>query len=266
MTISRTGTHCPYCALQCGQWVDGAGNVDARNFRAGDGGGLCQKGWTAGALLAHPERLTTPLLRTDRSGPFAEVTWDTALRHVADTLRALRAEHGPDSVAIFGAGGLTNEKSYLLGKFARVALGTSQIDYNAFGVDRGMPFPITDLDDAEVIVLAGANPAETMPPLMGHLGDARLIVIDPRRTPTADRAVAAGGLHLAPLPGTDLALALGMLHVAVVDGHVDADYLAHRTTGFADVWRIVQRWWPARAERVCGVADWAARTQPSDQA
>jgi assimilatory nitrate reductase catalytic subunit len=268
---TRAATHCPYCALQCGQWVDRAGVVDSRAIDDQQGptnrGGLCQKGWTAGALLTHPERLTTPLLRTSRSAEPAPVGWDVALGHVADRLRALRAEHGPDSVAVFGAGGLTNEKAYLLGKFARVALGTSQIDYNgrfcmssaaaagnrAFGVDRGLPFPVTDLDDAEVVVLAGANIAETMPPLMGHLTGSRLVVVDPRRTPTAERAIASGGLHLQPVPGTDLVLALGMLHAAVVDGHLDTDYLAERTTGFDDAWRVAMRWWPERAERVCGV-------------
>lgn len=252
---SRTATHCPYCALQCGQWVDPAGRVDAR------GGGMCQKGWTSGELLTHPERLTTPLLHGE------PVSWETALGFIGERLRALRAEHGPDSVAVFGAGGLTNEKAYLLGKFARVALGTSQIDYNgrfcmssaaaagnrAFGIDRGLPFPISDLDDAEVVLLAGANVAETMPPLMGRLSSARLVVVDPRRTPTADRALLSGGLHLQPVPGTDLVLALGMLHAAVADGHLDAAYLAERTSGFDEAWRVAAQWWPERAERVCGV-------------
>jgi assimilatory nitrate reductase catalytic subunit len=263
---TRVATHCPYCALQCGQWVGAGGEVDGREFPT-NRGGLCQKGWTSGSLLGHPERLTSPLLRTSRSEPLAPTGWDAALGHVVDRIRALQAEHGPDAVAVFGAGGLTNEKAYLLGKFARVALGTSQIDYNgrfcmssaaaagnrAFGIDRGMPFPVTDLDDAEVVLLAGANVAETMPPLMGHLTGARLVVIDPRRTPTAERALASGGLHLQPVPGTDLVLALGMLHIAVVEGHLDVDYLAERTTGFDDAWRVAAQWWPERAERVCGV-------------
>ena len=261
------GTHCPYCALQCGMTVDAAGTVAPREFPT-NRGGLCQKGWTAGSLLAHPERLTSPLVGG------VPTAWADALGHVADRLRALRAEHGPDSVAVFGGGGLTNEKSYLLGKFARVALGTSQIDYNgrfcmssaaaagnrAFGVDRGMPFPVTDLDDAEVVVLAGANVAETMPPLMGHLTRARLVVVDPRRTPTAERALASGGLHLQPVPGTDLVLALGLLHAAVADGHVDQSYLSARTSGFDEAWRLAANWWPERAERVCGVAASDMRT------
>jgi assimilatory nitrate reductase catalytic subunit len=225
-------------------------------------GGLCQKGWTAAELLVHPERVTTPLLRGE------PVAWDRALDHVADRLTRLRTEHGPDSVAVFGGGGLTNEKAYLLGKFARIGLRTSQVDYNgrfcmssaaaagarAFGVDRGLPFPVTDLDDAQVVLLAGANVAETMPPLLSHLRDARLVVIDPRHSATARAAAQSGGLHLRPAPGTDLALALGMLHAAVTEGHLDRDYVDRRTVGFDAAWRVAANWWPERAERVTGVA------------
>src|SRR5687767_6663979 len=236
------------------------GKVSPREFPT-NRGGLCQKGWTSAELLTSPHRLTTPLVRRD--GELREATWDEALDLVAAKLADLRATHGPDSVGVFGGGGLTNEKSYALGKFARVALRTSQIDYNgrfcmssaaaagnkAFGADRGMPFPVTDLDEADAILLVGGNPAETMPPFMQHLR-AGLIVADPRRTATAEKAT----LHLRPAPGTDLALALGILHAAVSDGHVDHKYIADRTTGFDEMWRIAASWWPERAERVTGVS------------
>nr|WP_209624659.1 molybdopterin oxidoreductase family protein [Saccharothrix coeruleofusca] len=236
------------------------GKVSPREFPT-NRGGLCQKGWTAAELLTSPARLTTPLVRRD--GELRPATWDEALDVVADGLRRLRAEHGPDAVGVFGGGGLTNEKSYLLGKFARVALGTSQIDYNgrfcmssaaaagnrAFGLDRGMPFPVTDLDGAGAVLLVGGNPAETMPPFVQHLRGAELIVVDPRRTATAELAT----LHLQPAPGTDLALALGLLHVAVADGYLDEDYRRERTTGFDAAWRIAASWWPERVERVTGV-------------
>ncbi|MGW6449935.1 molybdopterin oxidoreductase family protein [Lentzea sp. NPDC055074] len=253
-------THCPYCALQCGMTVGPDSEVRPREFPT-NRGGLCQKGWTSASLLAS-SRLTTPLLRRS-DGSLQPSTWEEALEFVAQRIRALQGETGPDSVAVFGGGGLTNEKAYLLGKFARVALGTSQIDYNgrfcmsaaaaagnlAFGVDRGMPFPVTDLDTADVVLLAGSNVHETMPPFPQHLSTADVIVVDPRRTATAESAA----LHLAPRPGTDLALALGMLHAALVDGHVDEDYVRSRTTGFADAWRLAAQWWPERAERVTGV-------------
>ncbi|MCX4779730.1 molybdopterin oxidoreductase family protein [Streptomyces sp. NBC_01264] len=263
--MAEVRTHCPYCALQCGTVLGGgAGRTTVRpdgEFPVNQGG-LCQKGWTAPALLGAPDRLTSPLVR-GADGRLAPSTWEAALDTIAARLRDIRDEHGPDAVGVFGGGGLTNEKAYQLGKFARVALGTSQIDYNgrfcmssaaaagttAFGLDRGLPFPVTDLGGAEVILLAGANPAETMPPLMRHLNKARLIVIDPRRTPTAE----AAALHLQPAPGTDLALALGLLHLAVVGGHADQPFLDKRTTGFDAAWRRAAAWWPERVERVTGV-------------
>jgi assimilatory nitrate reductase catalytic subunit len=235
--------------------------VEPRDFPV-NAGGLCQKGWTSGDLLSSGRRLTTPLVR--RGGELRPASWDEALDVVAGKLRELRREHGPDSVAVFGGGGLTNEKAYQLGKFARVALGTSQIDYNgrfcmssaaaaglqAFGADRGLPFPVTDLGGADVVLLAGANPAETMPPFVQHLRGADLIVVDPRRTPTAELA----GLHLAPAPGTDLALAWGILHAVVAEGHLDKSFVDLRTAGFDEMWRIAAAWWPERAERVTGVS------------
>ncbi|MCX4696561.1 molybdopterin oxidoreductase family protein [Streptomyces sp. NBC_01408] len=269
----QVATHCPYCALQCGTRLSAvpgpaggppahAATVEPDPDFPVNRGGLCQKGWTAPALLGTPDRLRTPLVR-DASGTLRPTGWDTALDTVAASLARLRAEHGPDAVGVFGGGGLTNEKAYLLGKFARVALGTSQIDYNgrfcmssaaaagnaAFGLDRGLPFPVTDLGSADTVLLAGANPAETMPPLMRHLTAARLIVIDPRRTPTAERAA----LHLQPRPGTDLALALGLFHILVVEGHTDRAYVDRRTDGFDAAWKRAASWWPERVEKVTGV-------------
>ncbi|CAM5723644.1 molybdopterin oxidoreductase family protein [Streptomyces fumanus] len=261
-----TATHCPYCALQCGTRLSGVrGAVEVRpdpDFPV-NRGGLCQKGWTAPDVLGVPDRLATPLVR-GADGRLAAAGWDEALDLVARRLREIRAAHGPDALAVFGGGGLTNEKAYTLGKFARLALGTSQIDYNgrfcmasaaaaqiaAFGVDRGLPFPVTDLGGADVVLLAGANPAETMPPLLRHLDRPDLIVADPRRTRTAERAA----LHLQPTPGTDLALALGLLHIAVTEGLVDKAYVDERTTGFDAAWARAVAWWPERVEAVTGVA------------
>ena len=158
--IGQAGaTHCPYCALQCGMNVsrdeDGRWAVSPRDFPVNKGG-LCRKGWSAAELLHAPDRLTAPLIRDRKGGPFREASWDEALDLVAGRLTAIKAENGPDAVGVFGGGGLTNEKAYTLGKFARVALGTANIDYNgrfcmasaaaaglrAFGIDRGLPFPL----------------------------------------------------------------------------------------------------------------------------
>ncbi|MBY0461486.1 MAG: molybdopterin-dependent oxidoreductase, partial [Gemmataceae bacterium] len=109
-------THCPYCAFQCGilmgedlggglPRVSGDPNFPVNN------GQLCVKGWTAAALLDHPQRIKTPMLRTTR-GEWREAGWDEALDFVADKLRAVRQAHGPDANGVFGSGALTNEKAY----------------------------------------------------------------------------------------------------------------------------------------------------------
>ncbi len=268
--MTATATHCPYCALQCGMVLrpgDSGVEITPREFPT-NRGGLCQKGWTSAELLASPHRLTTPLMRDGRDAPLRPVTWDAALDRIATEFRRAQAARGADAVGVFGGGGLTNEKAYQLGRFARVALRTSAIDYNgrfcmssaaaagirAFGVDRGLPFPLPDLALAGTILLVGSNAAETMPPFTRGLtaqreNGGRLIVVDPRQTPTARRAT----LHLQPTPGTDLALANGLLHLVVAGGHVDEDYVAARTTGFDEVRRVVASYWPERVERITGV-------------
>jgi assimilatory nitrate reductase catalytic subunit len=265
-----TETHCPYCAMQCGMTLvpaDGAWSVAARDFPTNKGG-LCRKGWTSAELLAVPDRLTTPLMRAAKGAPLLPVSWDAALTRIVSTIREIQMAHGRDAVGVFGGGGLTNEKAYLLGKFARVALRTANIDYNgrfcmasaaaagikAFGMDRGMPFPLADIPQAEAVFLAGANPAATMPPIMQYFeaqqkNGGKLIVSDPRRTMTARSA----DLHLQLTPGTDGALANGLLHVAIKDGLIDRDFIEARTTGFESVRRVVASYWPDRVERITGV-------------
>ena len=267
-----TDTHCPYCSLQCGMTLARQGRrleVQARPDFPVNEGALCRKGWTATGLRGSRERLTSPLVRDRATGEWRAVDWDEALDLVADRLAALRDEHGPDANAVFGGGGLTNEKAYQLGKLARVALRTRMIDYNgrwcmssaasannqAFGVDRGLPFPLADVEQADVVVLVGSNLAETMPPAARHLDRLRergghVVVIDPRQTSTADRA----DLFVQPVPGTDLPLALGLLHLVDAAGAVDEEYVEQRTQGFEEVRRAAAAWWPERVERVTGVS------------
>ena len=267
-------THCPYCALQCGMTLtpspEGV-SVAPRDFPT-NRGGLCQKGWTSAEVLTAADRITTPLVR-GASGELEPATWDEALEYVATRVQVIQAESGHDAVGVFGGGGLTNEKAYQLGKFARIGLGTRHIDYNgrfcmssaaaagnrAFGVDRGLPFPLADLGGAGAVLLLGSNVADTMPPLVQHLAGVRerggLVVVDPRHSATAALTDDGGGLHLQPLPGTDQTLLLGLLHIVVADGLTDEDYLAARTTGWDDVRRSVALWWPDRVARVTGVPE-----------
>ncbi|MFJ6415656.1 molybdopterin oxidoreductase family protein [Paeniglutamicibacter sp. NPDC091659] len=270
-----TDTHCPYCALQCGIALEPTPyaaepvKLSGRNFET-NGGALCRKGYSAARLLRHAERLDTPLLRRPDGG-FAPIGWDEALDLVAERAAGIRAEHGADAVAVFGAGGLTNEKAYQLGKFARLALGTSRIDYNgrfcmssaatagnrAFGLDRGLPFPLADLDGASMILMLGSNVADTMPPFVRHLQGARtsggLVVVDPRRSATAELCANGAGWHLQPTPASDLQLLLGLAHVLLTESLVDHEYLARRTNGLGALRSSLAQWWPERVESVTGV-------------
>ncbi len=270
--VSITATHCPYCALQCGMNLvveNGSSRVEARDFPTNKGG-LCQKGWTAADLLHHPERLTRPLLRERKDAALRPASWDEAFDHIVARVRELQKRRGTNALGVFGGGGLINEKAYALGKFARVALKTSQIDYNgrfcmssaaaasieALGMDRGLPFPLEDIPHAQTILLVGSNVAETMPPVMQYFQAQRknggaVIVADPRLTPTA----AAATLHLQITPGTDAALGNGLLNIAVKERYIDPLFIAQRTSGFEEVKRAVASYWPARVERITGIPE-----------
>ena len=216
-----TPTHCPYCALQCAQTLHrGAGCRAARcaSRRATSrptGAGCARRG---GARRRCSARRTGSRRRSSvRGGRLEPATWDEALDLVHARLTGIQREHGREAVAVFGGGGLTNEKAYTLGKFARVVLGTPFIDYNGrfcmssaaaganrtLGVDRGLTFPLADLGGADAVLVVGSNPAATMPPLVQHLAGARahggLVVVDPRRSATAAATEDGGGI--APRPG-----------------------------------------------------------------
>ncbi|MFJ8908430.1 molybdopterin oxidoreductase family protein [Streptomyces sp. NPDC102351] len=272
MRNTVTSTHCPYCALQCGMNLAPA--ADGRTVEVGERadfpvnrGALCGKGRTAPAVLSSAVRLTSPLVRS-AAGTLEPASWEEALDWVAEGVGGARAAHGADAVGVFGGGGLTNEKAYSLGKFARVVLGTSQIDYNgrfcmssaaaagsrAFGLDRGLPFPLEDIPRTGCVILVGSNPAETMPPALRYFTELKesggtLIVVDPRRTRTAEHA----DLHLAPRPGTDLALALGLLHLVVAEGRTDEEYIRERTAGWEEARAAAMAHWPEYVERITGV-------------
>ncbi|MFI1047428.1 molybdopterin oxidoreductase family protein [Streptomyces griseoruber] len=271
MRTTSTPTHCPYCALQCGMALSplptgGVEVVERPDFPV-NRGALCGKGRTAPAVLAPGVRLTSPLVRSGDA--LVPASWEEALDRIARELTRVRSTYGADALGVFGGGGLTNEKAYALGKFARVVLGTSQIDYNgrfcmssaaaggikAFGLDRGLPFPMEDIPRTGCVILVGSNLAETMPPSLRFFHELRenggtLIVVDPRRTRTAEQA----DLHLAPRPGTDLALALGLLHLVVAEGRVDEEYVAARTTGWEDARAAAMAHWPEYVERITGVS------------
>src|ERR1700739_2013456 len=270
---SAVNTHCPYCSLQCGITLDVSPEgvlLTAQESFPTNRGGLCAKGWSAADLLTHRQRLTRPLIRDSRDVPLRPATWDEALDRIVTTIQRVQERQGRDAVGCCGGGGRTNEKAYQQGKSPRGPLRPSAVAYNgrfcmssaaaastrSFGIDRGMPFPLADVAEADVVLMVGSNLADTAPPAMqfleaGRPQGAKHIVVDPRRTATAKTA----DLHLQPVPGTDLALANGMLNVAVREGLIDTDYIAERTTGFEAVLRAGRLYWPDRVERITGIPE-----------
>ncbi|MDB5328581.1 MAG: Assimilatory nitrate reductase large subunit [Phycisphaerales bacterium] len=271
-TLPRTAvrTHCPYCAFQCGMLVtpvDGKLQIAADPDFPVNRGQMCIKGFNSGDLLTSPDRLLQPLKKNDRGG-FDDVTWDAALDEIAERIEFIQRHNGRDAIGVFGSGALTNEKAYTLGKFARVALRTANIDYNgrycmasaaagqnaSFGLDRGMPFPVADIAETKCCVLWGSNLADTLPPIMQYFHELKangglLVVIDPRLTETARLA----DVHIQPVPGADLLLANGLLHLAIEEDLIDLQYIAERTSGWDAVRSVTLRYHPAYVERATGV-------------
>ncbi|RIH89722.1 Assimilatory nitrate reductase catalytic subunit [Meiothermus luteus] len=263
--ICSIPTHCCFCAMQCAMQLHADGTVKPLPHPI-NGGKLCVLGLTSGELLGHTERLRTPLVR--KGGRLEPTSWEEALEVAVQGFQRIAAEHGRSANAVYGGASLSNEKAYLLGKFARLALQTPHVDYNgrycmsaaaaaqnlAFGLDRGLNRPLADLPQHDVILLVGSNAAECLPMLMPHLqrakeGGTRFIVVDPRRTTTANLAA----LHLAVRPSTDLALANSLLYLLAREQRLDHSFIAERTQGFREALRAVQGCTAAWASEVCGL-------------
>jgi assimilatory nitrate reductase catalytic subunit len=228
-------------------------------------GMLCPKGVKRYLQNEHPDRLMNPLVRTDRG--FREATWDEALSRTVEAIRRIQNQYGRDAFAMLGGASMTNEKAYLIGKFARVALRTANIDYNgrlcmvsagaanrmAFGIDRAAN-PWSDIPLAKALIIAGANIGECFPILTDYVWRARdngakIIVIDPRMTPIARTA----DLFLPVKPGRDSALANGILHVMIERGWVDERFINEHTLGFEEVRDLVRQYTPKVTESITGV-------------
>jgi assimilatory nitrate reductase catalytic subunit len=266
---SLVKTHCCFCGQQCGiqlkvheNQVIGFEPWEEFPFNRGM---LCPKGVKRYLQNNHPDRLLDPLLRSEQG--FRKAAWDEALDFTARKLREIQERYGKDAVAVYGGASLSTEKSYLVGKFARVALGTRHVDYNgrlcmvsaghaykpAFGVDRS-PLPWSDIPKAQVLLIMGANIGDCAPITTDYVWRCRdnggkLIVADPRITPIARNA----DLYLPVRPGTDLALLMGLLHVVLRDGLEDRQFISEHTSGFEAVAEAVQSYNPQKVAEMTGV-------------
>ncbi|MEZ5311707.1 MAG: molybdopterin oxidoreductase family protein [Microthrixaceae bacterium] len=265
-------THCCFCGQQCGiklkvkdEQVVGFEPWYEFPFNQGK---LCPKGVKRYLQGAHPDRLLDPLERDPSAeGGFKVTTWDSALDRVVAEIRRIQAEYGNDSFAILSGVSITNEKSYLMGKFARLGVQTANLDYNgrlcmvsagvankkALGMDRA-PNPWSDIPLADVVFVAGSNVAECSPITTSYIWRARdrgakLIVADPRVTPLARTADVFLGLK----PGTDSALMGTILHVLIENDWLDHDFINAHTVDFDSAAEAVRTYTPEWGSQVCGV-------------
>ncbi|HVW24980.1 MAG TPA: molybdopterin oxidoreductase family protein [Polyangiaceae bacterium] len=265
-------THCCFCGQQCGIKLKVRHNevigFEPREDFPFNRGMLCPKGVKRYLQGSHPDRLVSAL-RRDPSAPggFTPLAYADAIATVAREIGRLQEKYGPSSVAVLSGASLTTEKTYLLGKFARICLKTPFIDYNgrlcmvsagaankkAFGIDRTTS-PWSDMVGTEVIWVAGSNVAECSPITTNYIWQARemgakVIVQDPRITPVARTC----DLYLPVRPGRDAALFAGVLGIMIEKGWIDRDFIERHTSGFDQVAEYCRSWPLARTAEVTGV-------------
>ena len=271
-------THCCFCGQQCGIQLKVKDNAvigfepwEEFPFNRGM---LCPKGVKRYLQGSHPDRLITAV-RRDPANPsgFSPMPYGDAIRYVAAEIDRIQTNYGNNAVGVLGGASLTTEKTYLLGKFARVCLRTKYIDYNgrlcmvsagaankkAFGIDRTTN-PWSDMVGADVIWVAGSNVAECSPITTNYIWQARemgakVIVQDPRITPVARTC----DLFLPVKPGRDAALFAGVLQLMIENSLVDRDFIEQHTVGFEQVADYCKQWPAAKTAEVTGVPERSLR-------
>jgi assimilatory nitrate reductase catalytic subunit len=275
----ETKSTCPYCGVGCGVIIESQADeitgVRGDPDHPANFGRLCTKGstlhLTATRTIAMQTRALYPELRTSRERPRERVDWNTALDTAADRFASVVKNHGPDAVGFYLSGQLLTEDYYVFNKIAKGLVGTNNVDTNSrlcmssavagykqtLGAD-APPACYDDLNHAGTLFITGSNTAFAHPILYRRIEDAkrarpslRTIVVDPRRTETAD----AADLFLQILPGTDVALCHGMLHVMLWEGWLDTAYIAAHTTGFDALKARVRDFTPKEVAQLCGIRE-----------
>jgi formate dehydrogenase (NADP+) alpha subunit len=267
--ISKTKTTCPYCGVGCVLDLHVKDNkiVDVRSDigKNVNQGSLCVKGKFGLDFVSSPKRLTSPLLRK-KDSTFKKVSWDVAIKTVADRLTEVKEKYGPDSIAILSSAKCTNEENFLMSKFARAVIGTNNIDHCArlchastvTGLiptlgSGAMTNSVDDIKDADVAVIIGSNTSEAHPVIGYEIircvleEGLKLIVIDPRNIPITKYA----SMHIRQKPGSDIAVILGFMKVIYENNMHDKKFIEQRTENFD---KIVQTLISKDLEELAGIA------------
>ncbi len=261
---------CGYCSTGCGLRAhlkhNEVINLSADPAYPVNRGMACPKGWEALAPVRAPDRAATPMLR-DASGRLRPASWREATSTFAARFKAIMDEHGPESVAFLSTGQITTEEMFALGALFKFGMGGIHADANtrqcmasahvaykqSFGFD-APPYTYADFEASDVLVFVGANPCITHPIMwervMMNRRNPEIIVIDPRRTETAQAATT----HIALAPKSDLGFFYAIAHVLIREGWVDHAYVAAHVTGYEDFAAHVAAYAPATVAARCGIA------------
>ncbi|MGA1805437.1 molybdopterin-dependent oxidoreductase [Rhizobium sp. HT1-10] len=263
---------CPYCGVGCGIVMEVKGNrvvkVTGDKSHPTNFGRLCTKGTTCGQAIAETGRMNKAHMRPARSQDQIPVSIDKAIHETARRLKSIIDRDGPDAVALYVSGQMSLEAQYLANKLAKGFIRTKHIESNSrlcmasagsgyklsLGSD-GPPGSYQDFEKADLFFVIGANMSDCHPILflrmMGRVKQgARLIVVDPRRNATADKAT----LFMQIKPGTDLALLNGLLHLIVKNGHTDPDFISNLTEGWGQMPDFLAEYSPERVSEITGIA------------
>jgi sulfite reductase (NADPH) flavoprotein alpha-component len=266
-------TVCPYCGVGCGMSLEVSNGKVIKVFgnkqHPANFGRLCTKGSTSAQALRNSGRMESAFVRNLRNEDPRPVAMDAAIKQTARRLRDILDKHGPDSLSLYVSGQMSMEAQYLANKLTKGFIGTNNIESNSrlcmasagsgyklsLGAD-GPPGSYEDMERTDLFFVIGANMADCHPILFLRMMDrvkagAKLIVVDPRRNTTADKA----NLFMQIKPGTDLALLNGLLHLLVKNGHTDPEFIAEFTEGWEVMPSFLEEYTPEYVAETTGIAE-----------
>jgi ferredoxin-nitrate reductase len=277
-------TLCPFCGVGCGLEIvstptpdqdikrDTQGNpvwkVRGDRQHPSSQGMICVKGATVTESIRR-DRLLHPMIRETLDQPFRQASWDEALTLIVDRINTVRSQYGSDALCMYGSGQFVTEDYYIAQKLMKGCLGTNNFDANSrlcmssavsgyvqsLGSD-GPPCCYEDLELTDCAFIVGSNTAECHPIIFNRFAkyhkknpDVKLIVVDPRSTPTAE----AANLHLPIRPGTDIDLLNGIGYLLLKWGDIDAVFIDECTRNFQQYAQLLQSYTPNIVAERCGI-------------
>ncbi|MDQ0193037.1 bifunctional nitrate reductase/sulfite reductase flavoprotein subunit alpha [Paenibacillus wynnii] len=273
MTTKKVKSVCPYCGVGCGIVLEVSDNrvvkVTGDKEHPANFGRLCTKGSSCAEAITESGRMEYAYRRNARGQKPIKVGIDETISETAQRLRAILDKHGPDALSFYVSGQMSLEAQYLINKLAKGYVRTNNIESNSrlcmasagtgyklsLGSD-GPPGSYQDIEKTNLFFVIGANMADCHPILFLRVMDrlkagAKMIVVDPRRNTTADKA----SLYLQIKPGTDLALLNGILHLLVKNGHTDPDFIAQFTSGWENMAALLEDYTPDKVAEITGLAE-----------